>query len=303
MTRFLIAVCLLFLAMPAWAQMQVSPVVPDTYALVGPLGNRDPMNLGNNSTHGLIVTSEGAILIDAGGSYRGAQAIHAIVQSITDTPVKYVINTGGQDHRWLGNGYWKEQDAVIIASAKAVTDQTARASMQQTVLATLIGADNLDGTNPVFADITFDKWYDLTLGGTTLQISHVAGAHTPGDAFVWHPAAQTVFTGDVVYVQRMLGVLEVSDTAGWLDAFDAIAALTPVHVVPGHGPVTDMATATRDTRDYLANIRKKLRAHIDEGGDIIGSVEIDQSAFAYLENFETLARRNAQQAFSQIEWE
>jgi glyoxylase-like metal-dependent hydrolase (beta-lactamase superfamily II) len=303
MIRLLYVFLLLLSPLPLLAQMQVTAITPDTYALVGPLGNRDPQNKGNNSTHGLVVTAEGCILIDAGGSREGARAIHAVVQSITDQPVRFVINTGGQDHRWLGNGYWKEQGATVIASERAVADQAARASVQQSVLATLIGRENLAGTNPTFADITFAQWYDLTLGATTLQIFHVAGAHTPGDAFVWHPTAQTVFTGDIVYVQRMLGVLEVTDTVGWLKSFDAMAALNPQYVVPGHGQVTSLATATRDTRDYLINLRDKIRAHIDSGGDIIDSVGVDQSAFRYLENFETLARRNAQQAFSQMEWE
>lgn len=305
MTRILslIGLCLTLLAPPALADMTVTQINHTTYALIGPLGNRDPENLGNNSTHGLVVTPEGAILIDAGGSFKGAQALHEQIKTITDQPVKYVINTGGQDHRWIGNSYWKAQGATVIASDDAVADQTARASMQQTVLAALIGTDNLEGTEPAYADITFDEWYDLTLGGVTLQITHKGGAHTPGDSFVWHPAAQTVFTGDIVYVQRMLGVLEVSDSANWLEVFDAMVALPPTHVVPGHGPVTDLATATRDTRDYLQNLRDKMRDYIDEGGDIIGSVEVDQSAFEYLENFDILARRNAQAVFSQMEWE
>ena len=46
-----------------------------------------------------------------------------------------------------------------------------------------------------------------------------------------------------------------------------------------------------------------MRAHIEAGGDMIGSVEVDQQAFAHLFQFEALAKRNAQQAFSEIEWE
>lgn len=282
--------------------LSVSQVAPDTYAIVGPFGQRSPANLGNNATFGLVVTDEGAVLIDAGGSAQGAAAIDAAVQSVTDQPVRYVINTGGQDHRWIGNAYWKGKGATVIASRAAVADQQARASMQQTMLSTLLG-DAFAGTEPAFADIAFDSEHSLTLGGTTLEIRHAAPAHTPGDSFVWHPAAGAVFTGDIVYVGRILGVMEFSSSAGWLDAFDAMAALDPTHVIPGHGPATDLATATRDTRDYLANLRMRMAEHIDAGGDIIGSVDVDQSAFAYLSEFDQLARRNAQEVFSQMEWE
>lgn len=303
MTRLVTLIALLFLGTAAAAQMTVTQITPTTYALVGPIGNRDPQNLGNNSTHGLVVTPEGAILIDAGGSHKGATALHDKIKDVTDQPVKYVINTGGQDHRWIGNGYWKAQGATIIASSDAVQDQRARAALQLVVLDALIGADNLTGTEPAYADITFDEWYDLSLGGTTLQIMHQGGAHTPGDSYVWHPGAQTVFTGDIVYISRMLGVLEVSDSANWLDVFDAVAALSPTYVVPGHGPVTDLTTAQADTRNYLGNLRRQIGQLIEHGGDINASVEVDQSAFAYLANFEQLARRNAQQVFMQMEWE
>lgn len=35
-------------------------------------------------------------------------------------PVTHVVNTGGQDHRWLGNGYWPDRGATVIASQAAV---------------------------------------------------------------------------------------------------------------------------------------------------------------------------------------
>jgi hypothetical protein len=97
--------------------------------------------------------------------------------------------------------------------------------------------------------------------------------------------------------------MEFSDSAAWLDAFAAIEALEPQHLVPGHGPLTTLEQAQVDTRDYLLNLRAKMRAHIEEGGDIIGSIAVDQSAFGYLDQFEALAGRNAQAVFQQMEWE
>ncbi|TCP27469.1 MBL fold metallo-hydrolase [Rhodovulum adriaticum] len=295
---------LLLTALPVLADpvLRHRQVAPNVHALIGPTVQRDPENLGNNANFGLIVTPEGAVLIDAGATLKGAEMIHDMVRAITEQPVVYVINTGGQDHRWLGNEYWQAQGATVIASGDAVADQRARGSMQMTALSQLVGAAS-SGTMPAFADITFEDRHSLTLGDTEIRIIHPGPAHTPGDSFVWLPDSRTVFTGDIVYVDRVLGVMEFSNSAAWLAAFDAVAALDPVHVVPGHGPVTDLATATRDTRDYLSNLRDRMRAHIDAGGDIIGSVDVDQSAFADLDNFDQLAGRNAQEVYSQMEWE
>ncbi len=299
------AAALLFLSLPAMSFAQVrsvQPVAPGIWAIEGPAEQRNPENLGNNATFGLIETSEGSVLVDPGGTWAGAAMLHDVVRTLSDQPVVYVINTGGQDHRWLGNGYWKAHGATVIAAQDAITDHKDRGSLQLTMLSQLVG-DGLTGTEPTYADVTFDHDHALELGGRRIEIHHVAAAHTPGDSFVWVPQERTVFTGDIVYVGRIVGVMGFSDSASWLEAFAAIEALNPAHLVPGHGPATTLARAQADTRDYLQNLRDRMRTYIDDGGDITGSVEVDQSGFAYLEQFEALARRNAQTVFEQMEWE
>ena len=290
------------LAGPALAGLKTVKVTDTVYALVGDKSQRSPENFANNATFGVIVTEDGVVLVDAGGSYKGAEEIDAAIEAITDQPVKVVIDTGGQDHRWLGNSYWAAQGARLIASEAAVEDQKARASIEQTMLSQLIG-DSLKGTEPAYAEETFAEDLTLSIGGREIRIVHAGPAHTPGDSFVWLPDAKVVFAGDIVFTERLLGVLEMSNSAGWMASFEAIEALDPEHVVPGHGDPTTLAQAKADTYDYLANLREKIRAHIDEGGDIIGSVDVDQSAFSHLENFDTLAKRNAQQVFTEMEWE
>lgn len=305
MIRTRIALALLAaltLATPAIAGLRSMPVAGGIWAIVGDKSQRSPENLGNNATFGLIETDDGAVLIDAGGSYRGAEQLHAAIRDLTDQPVTLVINTGGQDHRWMGNGYWKEQGARILAAAPAVEDQQTRASMQMTMLSQLIGT-GLKGTEPVYASETFEDRLELTVGGRTFEIIQPAPAHTPGDAFVWFPDERVVFAGDIVFTERLLGVLGFSSSSGWLEAFEAIAARNPLHVVPGHGDPATLGRARADTYDYLVNLRERMRKHIDAGGDIIGSVEVDQSASAYLEQFDMLAGRNAQQVFTEMEWE
>jgi glyoxylase-like metal-dependent hydrolase (beta-lactamase superfamily II) len=301
MIRGLLAAVLL--AAPIAAQaLEVRPVTDGVWAIVGEKAQRSPGNLGNNATFGLVLTETGAVLIDPGGSWRGAEALHQAIRSVIDLPVTHVIDTGGQDHRWLGNGYWQAQGATVIASDAAVADQKARASMQMTVLSQLIGAA-LDGTEPAHADVTFENSYSLQAGGLTFEIVHPGPAHTPGDSFVWVAARDTVFTGDIVYVERILGVGEQSSITEWPAAYLAVEATGATHVVPGHGGPTTMARARADTYDYLMNLRARIGALIDEGGDIIDAPSVDQSAFSRLEQFDALAGRNAQTAFQQMEWE
>ena len=282
--------------------LEFQPVTDGVWALVGETGQRNPGNMGNNATFGVIATTDGLVLIDPGGSWNGAAAIDVAIRQISDLSVTYVINTGGQDHRWLGNGYWQSQGATVIASDAAVADQKARGSMQMTGLDQLIG-DQLAGTEPAYADITFADRHSLTFGGITFDIVHPGPAHTPGDSFVWLADKNTVFTGDIVYVQRILGLGSQSSISGWPAAFETVAALSPEHVVPGHGRATTLAQAKADTYDYLINLRAQIGQLIEDGGDIIDAPSVDQSGFSYLEQFEGLAGRNAQTAYEQMEWE
>ncbi|MCA1777564.1 MAG: hypothetical protein LC676_18725 [Loktanella sp.] len=112
-----------------------------------------------------------------------------------------------------------------------------------------------------------------------------------------------VFTGDIVYVDRLLGNGPARDTDSWIAVFDAMAAFDPAHIVPGHGAATDLATARRDTYDYLVNLRTQIGSLIDDGGDIMDAASIDQSDWSYLEQFDSLAGRNAQATFEEMEWE
>ncbi|MCF8017534.1 MAG: MBL fold metallo-hydrolase [Chromatiaceae bacterium] len=285
------------------AGLQLQPISERIHAIVGPFGNRSPENLGNNATFGFVVTDAGVVLIDSGGSAKGAAAIEALIKQVTDQPVKLVINTGGQDHRWLGNAYFKARGARIIASQAAVEDQRARLQDQLLRLENLIGVEALAGTEPVYADQTFEEQTRHRIGGTTFELTMVGPAHTPGETLVWLPDERVAFSGDVVYVGRMFRVGTHSNSARWIEAFETLAALQPEVVVPGHGPATDLAQARADTLDYLVFLRETVGAFMEDGGDITQIGTLDQSLFAHLQDYESLKGRNAQQVFQEMEWE
>jgi glyoxylase-like metal-dependent hydrolase (beta-lactamase superfamily II) len=294
---------LLLVSQPAYAQLKPVQVTENIYAIVGELGNRNPSNLGNNATFGVVITSVGLLLVDPGGTYQGAAEIDKAIKTFSDLPVRIVFNSGGQDHRWIGNSYWIERGARVIASDAAVADQLDRESLQFTGLTVLVGEPGLSGTNAITATETFADNLSFTLGDTKMELTHVGAAHTPGDAYLWVPSESTVFTGDIVYTERMLTITSISNTITWLESFEAFAALEPENVIPGHGGPTDLLTASADTYDYLVNLRAQMAAHIEEGGDIIDAVKVDQSQFSYLKNFDQLAGRNAQAVFEAMEWE
>ncbi|MBK6472018.1 MAG: MBL fold metallo-hydrolase [Betaproteobacteria bacterium] len=101
-------------------------VADGVWAFVGDKGARTAENEGLNANIGLVVTPAGAVLIDSGATWQSAQKLQAAVRAVTPQPVKWVFNTGGQDHRWLGNGYFAAQGAEIIGHAAGRADMNNR---------------------------------------------------------------------------------------------------------------------------------------------------------------------------------
>jgi glyoxylase-like metal-dependent hydrolase (beta-lactamase superfamily II) len=278
-------------------------VTGNVYGIEGPLRDRTARNMGNNATFGFVVTPKGVVVVDPGGTKKGAERIHETIRSVTGKPVMFVINTGGQDHRWLGNDYFKKQGATVIASAEAVRDQKARLREILLRLSNTAGDRVLQGTRESYADITFDEEYRFSLGGVDFEIHHPGNAHSPGDSFVWLPQQKVIFTGDIAYTERMLSVMWFSRSKFWIEAFEALAVFKPVYVIPGHGKPTTLEVASRDTYDYLTTLRKTVAEFMEAGGGIEEVNKIDQSKFSYLENYDQLKNRNAQKIYEEMEFE
>jgi len=294
------------LALPTLAaavNLRFTEIAPGVHAFVGEMGGRTYENEGMNANTGFVVTKDGVAVIDSGSSYRVAKQMHEAIRRVTKQPVKYVINTGGQDHRWLGNGYFKEQGATIIAHKKAAADMNARGAEQLAGLKNDL-RERIDGTRATLPDETFDTEKTLKLGGTELRIIHYHGGHTPGDSVVWLPQSRVLFSGDLVYVDRLLGVIPVSNTKDWLASFEALEKLAPKQIVPGHGKVCDLAKARRDTKDYLLLLRSHMKTALDKGLDLQRALDtLDQSRFKSLLNYESLKGANASRTYLEMETE
>jgi len=279
-------------------------VADGVYAHIGDTGARTAENEGLNANIGLVVTPAGALLIDSGATFSSARQIHEAVKIVTTQPVKWVFNTGGQDHRWLGNGYFAAQGAEVIAHADARADMTNRGNDHLQGLKATLGTQ-ADGTVPTLPT----RWLKgnderLELGGVVFEFKHRGGAHTPGDTMVWLPGKSVLFTGDVVYVERMLGVLPVSNTKRWLDTFAVIEQLNPQVLVPGHGRVTNVATAQADSQALLLALRAHMRKAVDDGTDVSAAVKsFDAAPFMRLLNAAELMPGNASRTYLELERE
>ncbi|MBL8389137.1 MAG: MBL fold metallo-hydrolase [Hydrogenophaga sp.] len=292
----------------AWSAQAVEvgfqAVAPNVYAHVGDTEGRTYENEALNANIGLVVTQAGAVLIDTGASFQSARQIAEAAKKVTPQPIRWVINTGGQDHRWMGNGYFKAQGAEIMAHADAEADMKARGPEQLKANAPVL-KEKLDGTEIVLPT----RWLKdantrLELGGTVIEVVHRRGGHTPGDSMVWLPRSGVVFTGDVVYVDRILGLHPVSKTKTWVESFEALEALNPKVVVPGHGRVTTLAQAQKDTGQLLKALRAHMGKAVEAGTDMDAAIKsFDAAPYRHLKHVDVWLPQLANLTYLEMEQE
>jgi len=260
-------------------------------------------NSGHNNNLSFVITDDGVLVVNAGDNYLLAKSLHDEIRKITDQPVRYVVLENAQGHAMLGMNYWQDQGVPVIAHVDAAREienngSALLARLQQR------SQDKAFRTRLGTPDKVFADRIDLDMGGEIIEILYLGPAHSLGDIVVWLPKRKVVISGDVAFHERMLPVFEDTDTGGWIETWDRFVDLGAEIIIPGHGgPVEGYDIVTRYTRDYLVYMRGEVEKILDAGGGLNDAYQIDQSAYAHLDTFHELSRRNAALIFQQMEFE
>lgn len=207
--------------------------------------------IGNGGNVGVLVTNEGVVLVDAkfAEDYEG---IVAQVKTVTDQPVKYVINTHHHSDHSGGN-------TRFIDVAEIISHKNARSNIESKKQGN--ASPNMKPARIVFTDEA-----SVFLGGKEVRARYFGRGHTNGDILVYFPAQRVLHTGDL-----MAGVTPLIDYPGggslveWSKTVDAaMAALEFDKVIPGHGTVTNRA-GLQTYRDNVVKMRTEISSRIRQG--------------------------------------
>ncbi|HUI56368.1 MAG TPA: MBL fold metallo-hydrolase [Bryobacteraceae bacterium] len=218
----------------AWAQNQPAPltlqkVTENLYAIIGDGGNV-----------AFMPTNEGVILVDDKFE-RDAPQIVAQVKSVTDKPIRYVLNTHQHGDHTGGNA------AMMAANAEIIIQKNARANM-------------LAGNMPGLPRITFSEESQVFLGGKEVLARHLGRGHTNGDAVIYFPSERVLHTGDL-YVSS--GALFCDTSAGgsikdWEQTIQKSLQYDFDTVIPGHGALMKKADLAKWAQT-VATVRERIR--------------------------------------------
>jgi glyoxylase-like metal-dependent hydrolase (beta-lactamase superfamily II) len=176
-------------------------------------------NSGHNNNLSFIVTGEGVVVINGGGAYVLAEALHQEIKARTDQPVVLVVNENGQGHAMLGNSYWAEQGVPIIAHEDAAAEFEDRGFRILEAMQAL-NKEKAAGTYLQGPTETFSDEYIVELGDYRIEVRYLGPSHSSGDVVVWLPHQELVIAGDIAFHERMLPLFEDTNTLDWLDTWD-----------------------------------------------------------------------------------
>ena len=114
-------------------------------------------------------------------------------------------------------------------------------------------------------DVTFEDRLTLEVGGREVHVLDLGPAHTDGDAVVFVPDARVLYAGDLLFI-GCTPIVWSGPISNWITACDRMIELEPSVVVPGHGPLTDIA-GIRGVRDYLRFVSEFASESFGQGLD------------------------------------
>jgi glyoxylase-like metal-dependent hydrolase (beta-lactamase superfamily II) len=142
-----------------------------------------------------------------------------------------------------------------------------------------INADLLKDADFRRADITFDREYDLDLGGVHAKLTAMGPNHTVGDTIVWVESDRVLFAGDLAMRAQPAFASPRSSLRQWLASLDRLEALKPAIIVPSHGPTGDGTGFITGYRTYLTEVRDRAAAEKRAGRSVEQAVETVTATF------------------------
>jgi cyclase len=262
---FSVLIAVLF-SIPSYAQTQTQTQhheqKPEDPFRLQKLGEPIYALYGRGGNIGFYIGPDAVLVVDS--QYRDlAPGIVQKIKSVTDKPIKYLVNTHHHPDHVGGNEHFK-QFALILAhdnvrkrvleSPKRILEEYPKeleaAKKEGNADRIKFFEEQIAWAKKVKVEeiaapfLTFDSEFRLHMGGETIHIWHTPPAHTDGDGVVFFEKANVVHMGDLFFhkVVPRIDVEGGGSAKGYLTAIDKVISRVPatVTIIPGHGEVTNL---------------------------------------------------------------
>src|SRR5262245_14035025 len=224
-----------------------------------------------------ILSRDGVFVFDTNGTPAAAEAVLAEIRTLTDQPVRYVVNSHWHWDHWYGTetylrafpdlriiAHEKTREMMLgpalafnkpgletqlpayiqslerrVAAARAANPPPADLpALERRLEEDRFFLEQKRNVRHTAANVTFNDRLEIQMGERRIQVLHYDRAVTPGDAFVYLPDEKILITGDLL-INPISFALSCYPTE-WLRTLEKIDALDVSIIVPGHGePLRD----------------------------------------------------------------
>src|SRR5450759_4201619 len=215
-----------------------------------------------SSNNILIRGREACALIDSGYVSDGPQTLALVEAALHGRPLDVLVNTHLHSDHCGGNAALQAQYPGLITMIPPGQAEHVRVWDAHALSYTPTGQ-----SCPQFGFTTLlQPGRDMVLGDLTWQV-HAAPGHDPHSVILFEPASRVLVSADALW-QNGFGV--VFPELEGIDAFDKVGqtidlieSLSPLLVIPGHGPIfSTVDTAIANARRRLAGFKANPAKHI-----------------------------------------
>jgi len=207
-------------------------------------------------TAGVVVTPEGAVVIDTLVYPEETQLIKRFVENRLGTVVRYVINTHFHADHTTGTCFFPGAKVVAHSLCRTLLDQRGRESLEQAK----ISAEEMQSVELVLPDVVFDKGVlNLYIGNKTLQLWNTPG-HSPDSIVCLVKEDRVLFAADTL---MPLPYFVDGSYDDFLASLNDLRGRNYENVIQGHGEVIlrgEIEDKIQSDIDYLS----KLRTAVDK---------------------------------------
>ncbi len=221
---------------------------------------------------GVIIGDDSVMVIEAQATPRLAGKVIAEIRKVTDKPISHLVLTHYHAVRVLGASAYGAGQVIMSDAARGMVIERGKEDWDsefQRFPRLFEGHESIPGLT--YPTTTFSEAMTVYLGKRRVDIMHLGRAHTAGDAVVWVPDAEVMFTGDIVEYHSACYCGD-GHFADWGHTLNNIAAFDPVAIAPGRGDALMgrgmVEAAIESTRDFVESTYRPAAKVAAKGGTL-----------------------------------